>query len=385
MSMTLMAPCSFAQDKPSLELGGALRFNYNYSTWKPAQKKRGGDFGYDLFRINAKAAYKKVTLNSEFRIYSKDFGGPMLKQGWIGYDFNEQSNLQIGLTQVPFGITQYNSNSWFFSLNYYVGLEDDHDMGIKYTHTGEHWDYTLAFFKNAEELRFGNGTDVSDSRYSYDVASIDLNGDGNLNLRNKEVNQVNGDLTYKIVSDGSQQRIGISAQYGGLFNLDTENIGNHYAFAAHYELKVKKFGVKGQFANYGYNPENPLGETREVMAMTAYGAPYLVASRANIYSLGLSYSIPLSWGPISNMVLYNDLGIMDKLKENFDPSIMNVTGAMLTAGSVYTYIDFAAGKNQPWLGPVWTNALGSGGTQHRDTNVFEGWDMRFNINIGYYF
>ena len=47
----------------------------------------------------------------------------MLKQGWIAYDLNNASELQLGLTQVPFGITQYNSHNWFFSLNYYIGLE----------------------------------------------------------------------------------------------------------------------------------------------------------------------------------------------------------------------------------------------------------------------
>jgi len=44
-----------AQKKPEVDLGGALRFNYILSSWKPEQKKRGGDFGYDMFRINAKA------------------------------------------------------------------------------------------------------------------------------------------------------------------------------------------------------------------------------------------------------------------------------------------------------------------------------------------
>jgi hypothetical protein len=37
---------------------------------------------------------------------------------------------------------QYN---WFFNLAYYVGLEDDHDMGFKYMHTGEKFEYQVAF------------------------------------------------------------------------------------------------------------------------------------------------------------------------------------------------------------------------------------------------
>jgi len=133
----------FAQEKPELHIGGALRFNYNLSSWKEGQKKRGGDFGYDVFRVNAKAKYKGIKLNAEYRLYSEGFGGGMLKQGWFGYDFTPENNLQIGLTQVPFGITQYNSHNWFFSINYYVGMEDDHDMGVKYTHSDENRDWAL--------------------------------------------------------------------------------------------------------------------------------------------------------------------------------------------------------------------------------------------------
>jgi hypothetical protein len=363
----------FAQEKPELQVGGALRFNYNNSSWKEGQKERGGDFGYDVFRINAKAKYKGIKLNAEYRLYSEGFGGGMLKQGWIGYDFNPENNLQIGLTQVPFGITQYNSHNWFFSLNYYVGMEDDHDMGVKYTHSDEKWEYALAFFKNAEELRFGSNSDISDSRYSYDVSS---SSDGL--YRNKEVNQLNVKVIRKFTTGSAKHKIGASAQYGGIYNLDTENTGNHYSMAAHYELTAGNFDLKAQISKYKYNTENPVDQTNDVIAMTAYGYPYLVASEATTYTLGAAYSVPVEWGPISNLQFYNDFGLMDKKIENFENSFMNVTGVLVSAGNVYTYIDAAQGKDQPWLGPVWGDALSSG-------TVDADWEMRFNINIGYYF
>lgn len=59
-------------------------------------------------------------------------GEASLKHGWLGYRFNDYNQLQVGLTTVPFGIQPYTSNSYFFNINYYVGLEDDADMGIKY-------------------------------------------------------------------------------------------------------------------------------------------------------------------------------------------------------------------------------------------------------------
>ena len=377
-SASLYAQEKPAEDKPQLQVGGALRFNYNLSSWKDGQQKRGGDFGYDVFRINAKAKYKGVKLNAEYRLYSTGFGGGMLKQGWFAYDFNAQDEIQLGLTQVPFGITQYNSHNWFFSLNYYVGLEDDHDMGLKFKHRGEKWDYDIAFFKNAEELNFGSNSDISASRYSYDVSSTDYDGDGAFDFRNKEVNQINGKLAYKTGSDHVKHKIGGSLQYGGLYNLDTEEMGSHYAVVAHYELVAGNFDLKAQVSNYKYSPENPEGESDDLIAMAAYGAPYLTAAEATIYTLGVAYSIPVEWGPVSNLQVYNDFGYMKKSVESFEDSYMNVTGVLVTAGQIYTYIDLAAGKDQPWLGPVWTEALAQGTPGAK-------WETRFNINFGYYF
>ena len=51
---------------------------------------------------------------------------------------------------------------------------------------------------------------------------------------------------------------------------------------------------------------------------------------------------------------------------------------LVTAGRLLTYFDFAFGKNHPWLGPDYGSALAAG-----DPNA--DWELRFNINIGYYY
>ena len=355
-----------AQKNPEVSIGGALRFNYNLSSWKPEQKNRGGDFGYDMFRINANAAYKGIYLNAEYRFYSEAFGGGMLKQGWIGYRFSEKDELQLGLTQVPFGIQQYNSNNWFFNLSYYVGLEDDHDMGIKYIHLGEKIEYHLAFFKNAEELRFGNDSEISPSRYSYDVAG-----------RNKEINQFNGKFVYKF-GGNVLQRIGVSGQYGSLYNLDTEENGDHYGLALHYEATYEKWNLKAEAMNIAHNPENAAGNSEEVILMAAYGAPYEIAADFNMFTLTLARNVPVNWGPVSALQFYNDFGYMQKKEDDFENSVMNVTGVLITAGNVFTYIDYAAGLNHSWLGGNYIDDFSRGTPGAK-------WEARFNINIGYYF
>lgn len=355
-----------AQETPEVDIGGALRFNYNLSSWKPEQKKRGGDFGYDMFRINAVAAYRGIYVNAEFRHYSEAFGGGMLKQGWFGYKFNEAEELQVGLTQVPFANQQYNSHNWFFNLGYYMGLEDDHDMGVKFMHLGKKWEYQLAYFKNAEELRFGDASAVSYSRYSYDVAGS-----------NKEVHQGNAKLIYKW-GDTLQSQLGASAQYGGLYNINTNRTGNHYAMAIHYEADFKRWNLKTEAILVSHNPRNEEGASEEIITMAAYGALYEVAADFNLYTFAIAQDVPVEWGPVSNLQFYNDFGYMQKKENSFEDSFMNVTGVLVTAGNLYTYVDYAAGYNHSWLGGNFVDDFAAGNPDAK-------WEARFNINFGYYF
>lgn len=356
------------EEKPYLKLGGAVRFNYNLSTWKEDQLDRGGDFGFDMFRINAEAEYRGIKLNAEFRHYSQAFGGSFLKQAWFQYDFSEQSQLQVGLNQVPFGIQQYNSNNWFFNLTYYIGFEDDHDMGVKYIHDAGRWQWQAAYYKSAEEFVFAL-TDPSPNRYSYDVTG-----------RNKENNQ----LDFKVIrrlGDSLAHEVGFSLQGGLLYNLDTERNGTRYAGAIHYEYKTahSPWNVKLQAMLYRFNPRYAANNDLDYVEMGAYGANYNVANKGEIYTAGVAYHIPVDTKLLQGIDIYNNYGYYNKRVSGYENAHMNVLGALFTAGPMYIYTDTAFGYNQPWLGPEWTNALAAG--TPGDTK----WHMRFNINMGYYF
>lgn len=382
---TIVAPIESKETAPTpdnkfnLKIGGVVRFSYNYSDWREGQEKRGGDIVYDVFGLSANGSYNKLFMSAEYRFYSDYFGGAFIKHGYFGYNFTDQDNLQVGLTQVPFGITKYNSNSFFFSLACYAGFEDDYDMGVKYTHVDDTWEYSLAFFKNAEDD--ASGSDASYKRYAYDVTSIDYGYDGTINYRNKEINQFNGQVFYNLNSSTTHHRIGGSAQYGGIYNLDTKDVGSHYAYALHYELTVNRFNLKAQAMSYTYDAASPELEDESIIAIGAYGSPYVMASEAQIYTLGLSYTFPVEWGPITSLKVYNDYGFMDKKSTStmkFHDTSQNVTGIAISAGPIYSYIDYAMGKNHSWLGEQWTDALATGKADAE-------WEKRFNINIGYYF
>ncbi|MCI1647550.1 MAG: hypothetical protein LKI39_00350 [Bacteroides sp.] len=355
-----------AQDKPSLKIGGALRFNYNYSDWKPANKTRGGDFGYDMFRFNVDGSYKDILLSAEYRFYAESSGGGMLKSGWIGYRLDDSQQIQLGLTSVPFGIMPYTANSYFFNINYYLGLEDDADMGLKYLYHKKHLDLALAFFKNADILDFGETSEISADRYAYDVSG-----------RNKEVNRGNAQLIYHW-GHGWKQQLGVSAMLGGLYNLDTEKVGLYKAMALHYMVNYKNWDFRAQYTTYRMHPQNKEGESRAKVSMSAYGAPYQVAAKADTYIATLAYTFSVNRGILDSVRLYDDFSLMNKKESDFHDSYQNVLGCLVSMGPVYTYIDFAMGKNHAWLGGDWNQSFAEG-------EVSAGWHTRFNMNIGYYF
>lgn len=349
--------------KPTFKIGGALRFNYNLSSWKKEQVKRGGDLGLDMFRINTDVSFKKLDFHAEYRFYSKANGGSFLKDGYVTYHLNDSTLIQAGLIQNPFGNTTYNSHNWFFNLPYYVGFEDKFSMGVKFQQRRKNWLYEIAFFKNAMELDFGNQTPVDPSRYSYDVTG-----------RNKEVNQGNLKLSYLLSKDKS---IGISGMYGGVYNIPSGRMGNRQAAAIHTDLTFGKLNVKLQSMYYQYNLSDST-QFKGVVELGAYGAIYQVARSAYIHTASFAYTQPVKLGPVVALTLYENYSYMDKPQPGFAATQMNVLGCMVNAGNLITYLDWAMGKNQPWLGPEWQSGLSTG-------NSDSIWHSRFNINFGYYF
>ncbi|SMO64447.1 hypothetical protein SAMN06265379_10442 [Saccharicrinis carchari] len=357
------------KEKPQVELHGALRFNYKLSSWKEGQKKRGGDWGYDMFAISPKAHYKGLTLDVEYRLYAAEYGGGLLRKGDITYAFNTQKKIKIGLTRVPFGIEPYNSHSYYLGMGYYMGLEDNYDMGVNYIHQGDKIEYQMAFFKNSEVFLFGDNAPLSNKTYSYDVTGP-----------NREVNQFNAKMASKINSGRAMHKLGISAMYGGLYNVESEKMGNHSAWAVHYEAKAGGFSLKAQATSFRKNPKNIDSAHNDTVSLGAYNLMYELASKGELYTLGLSYNFPVDGNVLSNIQIYNDFAYFDKTKKEFEDSMSNTLGVLLHAGKVYCYVEYILSENQPWFGSEWTKAFSTG---NPDKSI--GIEQFININLGYYF
>ena len=68
-AMTAEEFASMYDDLQKIDVGGAVRFQYNYKDWDEGNKDKGGDIGFDTFRLNLDGEIGEMILSAEYRWY----------------------------------------------------------------------------------------------------------------------------------------------------------------------------------------------------------------------------------------------------------------------------------------------------------------------------
>lgn len=351
-----------------IRVGGAVRTNFSHTSYNDGNKNRGGDFAFDIFRLNLHGTVGEISLDAEIRFFDYMTA---VKYAYVGYQFHEDWQVQAGITQVPFGNQPYNSHNYFFSTNYYIGLEDDHDLGIVFKRQlHDNWQLDLGFLKN-DELGGIDGyvSDRSD-RYSYDVVGFRQAGDGLYDTPSQAIGEYNtlaGRFAYQLQhGDGNTTELGLSALDGGLHD-GRSRAGNYNAWAVHVNSNIGQWNLQLQHGEYQYRVNNA-----EQLAVGAYAFYDTIAAKAQTSTFNLAYNKAVTWGPVTDLQLYNNYGLIHDKIDDTSNTMMNVTGVSVAAGGLFVYFDLVHARNQPFIG-------GSIAGDSPDT------ERRFNINIGYYF
>lgn len=362
MAMSSSAAFAAEQQEDGINVGGAVRVNYGYKDYDKASKDKGGDFNFDMAAIKFDGKKGDFGLAAEYRFTS---GTNYIKYGYGYYNIDPDWQLQFGINKVPFGNREFISNSWWFGLPYYLGFEDDHDIGLKATYEKNGWHTDLAFYKNAE---YGA---TENKRYSTDLYTGTING---TEYHNEETNQLNVRQTYTTEYEGGSTTFGGSVQYGQIYNSETGNNGDRYAVALHLDSSYKGWNLQMQAMQYEYDAADAIDSNKIGVSVVSW--QYEIASKGQAYNINIAKTVNTDWGSIK---FYNDFGLMtpDVDDDSYDSSMQNVTGMAISAGPTYTMIDFVMGKNMTFS------------TANNDhvglPEVGNDWDKRININFGYYF
>ena len=349
---------------PAVHVGGALRFNFVHRDHADSSHSKRGETGLDVFRLNIDGELNDFLISAEYRFYSYMH---TLHHGWIGYEFADSSQLQLGVHRVPFGLLPYAAHSAWFGVPYYVGLADDYDMGVKYVREDGPWSTQLAFYKN-EELNNAASAD----RYSYDLIAL-RDDDGNV-VGNEEVNQVNARLAYTFgLGSHCETEVGLSAEVGEIYNYATDDRGDRRAAALHLDSRCGRWNFQLQGARYEYEPANPAGTDNTLMQVGAFADVYDIPADGDLWVANIAYNLPSPWKAIDSITCYNDYSRLNKSLSGARDSHINTIGCAIGSGPLFTYVDYILAKNMIYFGD---GSLGRGGDNS--------WESRLNINIGYY-
>jgi hypothetical protein len=353
-----------ADNSDGIRVGGAVRFQYSYEDYNEGNRDRNGDVDFDVFRLDLNGEIGDIILSAQYRWYQYMH---VVHHAWVGYNLSPTWQVQAGITQVPFGNLDYNSHSFFFSSNFYVGLEDDFDAGIKFIGKWDNHDLRLAYFATDEMGGIDGYVSNRSDRYSYDVVGIRPTGEGiydDISQAIAEHNSIAARYSYQL----GNTELGASLQYGDLRDANT-SVGERQAWALHSKTQIDRWNLQLQYTGYEYDMDN--AATR--LAVGAYHFFDTIPSEAEIVSANLAYQLPVKWGPITSLTFYNDYNLMfNKSGDLTEDTVMNVLGVAISAGGLYTYVDLITAKNHPFIG----------GTMAGDALD---WNTRVNINLGYYF
>ncbi|MDJ0905287.1 MAG: hypothetical protein QNI96_04650 [Woeseiaceae bacterium] len=356
-------------------LGGAVWLRGALSYWVQEEDANRKGFYADQVRLSMSGThgkdgsdpgdgYLKFSAQIRFWQYQR-----VIHHMWLGYQFNDRHDLQVGVTQAPFGILPATSNSFWYSMGYYHGIEDDRDAGIKYRYQNEGLDVHLAWFFNDE---YNDSTALN--RFAPDLVT-----DGD--QQNDEENQANVRVAYTF-GEGTQNssEIGASLQYGEMPNRTTGRTGDRWQAAVHYVGNYDGWNPKLQVARYEYDPENPAGVDDRLVLMGFFSDQRLVAAEATAVSASLRRLWDVNWGPFTDFNAYLDYSAIYKEEDEFADTELINPGMMGQAGPVFVWLDFLWAKNGWWFNDSQANSGPGLGSVNPDK-----WEFRANLSLQWYF
>jgi len=373
----LSTPALAIQVTDNLDLGGAIRYRWDYAPDRDVQK-----FNFDTAFLTAKYNSDTWIAAAKYRFYGRSYpyqytdhigSVQFAETAWVGYKFNPDQQVQVGLNQIPFGLQPYFGSTFYETLGNVVGLEDVEEMGAKYIQQSGDWNLQAGFY--LRPAMNGRGTSHGDT-YSTVVSRADSYvADGS---NNQERNTSVVRLAKAVQLGGWKSEVGISGLTSTLENRDTREDGRRNAVAIHYLGKNGPWGVQLQAARQQMSPRNP--GTNELVTFGGYDGTFNVASRGNLYVADLSYDVDGKYlfDQISGIKLYANYSAFDKTAEDFKTSQRLILGTSFSVSKFWVATEWLIGKNDPYIGgSSYTQSLGAGGTDL--------WKNQLYMNIGYYF
>ncbi|WP_212515407.1 hypothetical protein [Acinetobacter soli] len=360
----------------SFKVGGVIRVQQRYESWKESQNRGFGKADFDVFRLDLKGTYDNFYLNSSFLLQDQEFTS--IEKAYIGYKFNSNNSVEAGLVYKPFAIYPYPQNGWTYHIPFFLGYGNNIAPGLNWNYTDKDWDIKLGYYP--EMLK-------TNMRYSPESGTYNDLKNTFPNQRayqNEKRNQVNARFVKKFDTSVGKQEVGLSGAVSQLHNKVTDDDGKYYALGLHANTNMNRWNVQGSVIHYKYDAKNPDGVSNDVTLMGTNGLTpsYFIASEGTVSSFNVAYTLPVQdlW-KLKAIKFYNDYSYFDKERSDWSASQLNTTGMMLIASPFLVWVDYTWGKNANFIG----GSINSTGYTSASSQNSDKWLYRINLNFGFNF
>lgn len=353
-----------------LNLDGAIRAqyvigDYGAKTGQPSRAwKDYGRFEFDTFFLGL--SYK-LDAFSAYVQYRFQGGYQFFKFAYLAYEIADAGKVSAGIVNVPFGATDAGvALSFFFDMNYYVGLADDKDLGVLWEGKAGALSYDVGYYLSSEFA--GRGSTSDSARYGYDIVDETAN-----ETYYNEAHQVNARAIYTIDTGSMKAALGASFVFGLINSNGPQDDGSHYAAAVHGVVNLDQLRIAVQGTYYKFD----IGDGNNEITLGAYEAPQQVATEGIIPAISLSYEYKpgLSW--VDTITPFLEFSSLIKTESDWNPTHLLAAGILWGHDGWYVYSEYLYANGHPFIGSVGADVM--------TANVANEWHSRINIDFGYYF
>jgi hypothetical protein len=340
-SLVLASMAGIPAAVASPSISGGIWFNYTYDKDSNANKEEMGAVDYEslILYFNDAPEDKPYFFNGELRLGKGAFTAPDsnntgghfgIHQAEIGFKASETATILVGKTAVPFG--KMTVNFWPGDM-LIGGYGDQMDIGVKFTNSTGPLAYQIGYFHADDWGEYSTETMDDGGHWGHYSAS-----DATASTYRK-VQTLVADATYSLAED---QKIGVSAQSGSLFDLTTQEVdGDHSAFALYYQGSFSGVSVTGELMKASRTLPDSMGGSSNDSDRALLTLGYSVGdinfymdstwarsddvSTVHAYAPGMSYKYGPGWLYVEYLTQNGDIGADNNVVEgNYDALYLTV-------------------------------------------------------------
>lgn len=357
-----------------LQIKGAVRAKYNYDfDTEPTQSKL--TFGDAVLWLNYESPQWLAHLDYRIYEYYGHIGDAnWLTNAWVGYKINPESKIIAGLNPVPFGLGRFWGGSYYLGIANAVGLEDVHNLGIKYDFNNGTDEFQLAYYPTDG----GNYSGKSKDARRFSINPVDADDFVQNGTNTQERNSFVARYAHQFKAIGGDENfkstIGASAWYSEIDNKRWNNSGDRKLWSVFANTTYNQWNLQ-TIAAY-QDIDNADQQYKDHLTFGGFDNSFNVATKGQIYSAELSYTLAENVGPFTGVKPYFNYSTYLKAKDGFKDSKRLISGVAFNYEKLVMQAEFLMGKHDPYLGD--SNGLAQGG-------VDDSWYKKIFVSLGYYF